>query len=537
MITFIKQLPAKFGAMSMGQRFGLLAVSGLAVAVVVVSLMWATAPKYQYLFTDLAEQDASLIVQDLKESRIPYQLTKGGTSIMIPEANVYETRLALAAKGLPKGGAGKGFALFDQTDFSQSEFVQKINYQRALQSELANTIMSLEEVAFARVHIAMPKESIFIEDEKPAKASIVIKTKPGMQMNPSQVQGIVYLVEKSVRGLGPENISIVDIKGKVLYEGKKGSDSVALAGDRLEYKRAIENQLQERAQGLLEKIVGPQAAIVKVSADVNMDMVKNVQDTYDPEVHVVRSEEVKNQYAGADKNAKGAAGTPSNLPTGKGGPEAVPPNGATGGESVVRNYEIGRNQTERVFSPGDVKRLTVSVVVDGTYKTDKAGNKLFVPRQVSELKDIENAVRHAVGFNADREDLISVSCMPFAQEDTDLSALSDKEKKKEFILSLTKPLIFLVIVVLVLLFIVRPMLKWLTKSVKVVERVHAHERGVSMEEQVLLEDDELPQLEVAPKSDEMKRAVQGKRKAIENVLKNDMNTATAVVKSWLQESA
>jgi flagellar M-ring protein FliF len=344
-------------------------------------------------------------------------------------------------------------------------------------------------------------------------------------------------VEKSVRGLGPENISIVDIKGKVLYEGKKGSDSVALASDRLEYKRAIENQLQERAQGLLEKIVGPQAAIVKVSADVNMDMVKNVQDTYDPEVHVVRSEEVKNQYAGADKNTKGAAGTPSNLPTGKGGPDAVPPNGATGGESVVRNYEIGRNQTERVFSPGDVKRLTVSVVVDGTYKTDKAGNKLFVPRQVSELKDIENAVRHAVGFNADREDLISVSCMPFAQEDTDLSALSEKEKKKEFILSLTKPLIFLVIVVLVLLFIVRPMLKWLTKSVKVVERVHAHERGVSMEEQVLLEDNELPQLEVAPKSDEMKRAVQGKRKTIENVLKNDMNTATAVVKSWLQESA
>ncbi|MGO9146330.1 MAG: flagellar basal-body MS-ring/collar protein FliF [Desulfomonilia bacterium] len=537
MINSLKQLPAKFGAMSMSQRFGLLAVVGLAAAVLVVSLMWATAPKYQYLFTDLNEQDASLIVQNLKENRIPYQLTKGGTAIMIPEANVYETRLSLAGKGLPKGGVGKGFALFDESDFSQSEFVQKINYQRALQNELANTIMSLEAVSFARVHIAMPKESIFIEDEKPAKASIVIKIKPGMQMNPSQVQGIVYLVEKSVRGLDPENISIVDIKGKVLYEGKKNNDSVALASDRLEFKRAIENQLQERAQSLLEKIVGPQAAVVKVSADVNMDMVKSVQDNYDPEIHVVRSEEVKNQYTGKEKNTQGAAGTPSNLPTGKGGPEAIPPNGASGGESIVRNYEIGRNQTEHVFSPGDVKRLTVSVVVDGTYKTDKGGNKLFVPRQASELNEIENAVKQTVGFNADREDLISVSCMPFAQEDTDLAALSEKEKKKEFILTLLKPVVFLVVVILVLLFIIRPMLKWLTKSVRVVERVHAHERGIPMEDRELLEGgEEVPQLEVAPKSEEMKRAVHGKRKAIEQTARNDMNTASAVVKSWLQEN-
>ncbi|HVN70459.1 MAG TPA: flagellar basal-body MS-ring/collar protein FliF [Desulfomonilia bacterium] len=536
MIKLIRQLPAKFTAMSMGQRFGILAVIGLVAAVLVVSLMWAMAPKYQYLFTDLNEQDASLIVQNLKESRVPYQITKGGTAIMIPEANVYETRLALAGKGLPKGGTGKGFALFDESDFSQSEFVQKINYQRALQNELANTIMSLEEVAFARVHIAMPKESIFIEDEKPAKASIVIKTKPGMQMSNSQVQGIVYLVEKSVRGLDPENISIVDIKGKILYEGKKDNESVALASDRLEFKKNIENQLQERAQSLLEKIVGPQAAIVKVSADVNMDMVKSVQDNYDPEIHVVRSEEVKNQYAGKDKGTQGAAGTPSNLPTGKGGPEAVPTSGASGGESIVRNYEIARNQTERVFSPGDVKRLTVSVVVDGTYKADKSGSQLFVPRQTSELKEIENAVKHAVGFNADREDLISVSCMPFAQENTDLAALSEKEKKKEFILSLLKPVVFLVVVVLILLFIIRPMLRWITKGVRVVERVHAHERGIAAEERELIEGEDIPQIEVAPKSDEMKRAVQGKRKAIEHTAQNDMNTATAVVKSWLQES-
>lgn len=538
MIDLIRQLPAKFLAMSMAQRVGLLAVSAMAVAVIVVSLMWATSPKYQYLYTDLNEQDASLVVQHLKDGRIPYRLTKGGSAVMIPEKNVYETRLALAAQGVPKGGVGEGFALFDKTDFSTSEFVQKINYQRALQNELANTIMSLEEVEFARVHIAMPKESIFIEDEKPAKASIVIKIKPGMQMGPAKVQGIVYLVEKSIRGLDPENISIVDIKGRVLYEGKKGSDSVALASDRLEFKKNIENQLQDRAQDLLEKIVGPNASVVKVSADVNMDMVKSVEDMYDPEIHVVRSEELKNQYAGTDKETQGAAGTPSNLPTGRGGPDAVPGQGTKGSGTVVRNYEIGRNQTERIYSPGNVKKLTVSVVVDGTYKEDKEGNRLFVARQASELKQIENAVKNAVGFDADREDLISVSCMPFSQDETDLAALSEKEKTKEFIATMVKYGLFLVAVLLVLLMVVRPLLKWLTKSVRVVERVHAHERGIPAEEREYLEGgEEVPQIEASAKSEEMKRAVQGKRKTIEHITKNDMNTATAVVKSWLQESA
>jgi flagellar M-ring protein FliF len=311
-----------------------------------------------------------------------------------------------------------------------------------------------------------------------------------------------------------------------------------MASDRLEFKRSIENQLQERAQDLLEKIVGPNAAVVKVSADVNMDLVKSVQDMYDPEIHVVRSEELKNQYAGSEKETQGAAGTTSNLPTGRGGPEAVAGAGEKGAGSVIRNYEIGRNQTEHIYSPGDVKKLTISVVVDGTYKAGKDGNKMFVTRQASELKEIENAVKNSVGFSADREDLISVSCMPFAQDNTDLAAISAKEKNKELIMTLVKYALFFAMVILVLFLVIRPLLKWLTKSVKVVERVHTHERGLPMEERELLDGgEEYPQIEAVAKSDEMKRAVQGKRKTIEHITKNDMNTATAVVKSWLQESA
>lgn len=534
----LNTISAWFTRTSTGAKLVWMVAFGLTATALVFGLMWAFEPKYQYLFTNLDEGDASLIVQDLKESRIPYKLTKGGTGVMVPEKNVYETRLSLASKGLPKGGSGEGFSLFDQTGFSTSEFVQKINYQRALQNELANTIMALEQVDYARVHIALPKESVFVEDEKPAKASIVIKPRAGQVIPPGQVQGIVYLVAKSVRGLDPEDISIVDIRGKVLYEGRKDSAAVALASNYLDMKHATESSLQSHAQDLLEKILGPSAAVVKVSADIDMDMVKNVEDNYDPEVHVVRSEELKNAgMTGAGASA-GLAGTQSNLPTGRGGPNALPEGGGSGQNAVVRNYEIGRNQVERVQSPGKVTRLTVSVVVDGTYTTDAKGNKVFAARKADELKRIEEAVKQSVGFSADREDQFSISCMPFAQEAPEVMAMAAKEKKMDLVYSLLKPAIFLVSTLLILLFVVRPLIRWLVNSFKVIDRAPARRSYLSTASESLpeLEADEIPQLEAMAKGDEMKHLVQGKRKAIEKVSRDDMNTATAVVKSWLQEN-
>ncbi|HNY66465.1 MAG TPA: flagellar basal-body MS-ring/collar protein FliF [Deltaproteobacteria bacterium] len=530
-------LSAWFTKTSTVQKLVWLVASGMAVAVLIVSLMWAFEPKYQYLFTNLDEGDASLIVQSLKENRIPYKLTKGGTGIMVPEKNVYETRLSLASKGLPKGGSGEGFALFDQTGFSTSEFVQKINYQRALQNELANTIMSLEQVDYARVHIALPKESVFVEDEKPAKASIVIKPKAGQTIPAGQVQGIVYLVAKSVRGLDPEDISIVDVRGKVLYEGKKDSPAISLANNYLDVKRSMESALQSHAQDLLEKILGPGTSVVKVSADVDMDMVKNVEDNYDPEIHVVRSEELKNASMGGAGAAAGLAGTQSNLPTGRGGPNALPESGGNNQNTVVRNYEIGRNQVERVKSPGKVTRLTVSVVVDGTYKDDGKGGKAFVARSADELKRIEDAVKQSVGFSADREDQFSISCMPFAQESPEVMALAEKEKKMDLIYAFAKPVLFLISTLIILLFVVRPLMRWLVNSFKVVERASQRRQYVTSSESLPeLGAEDLPQIEAMVKGDEAKSLVQGKRKAIEKGSKDDMNTATAVVKSWLQEN-
>ncbi len=536
----IKRLLQRLNALPMAQRVGILAMVALAVAVVVVTSIWTMAPNYQYLFTDLNETDASLIVQKLKADRIPYKLVKGGTAIMIPEEKVYEERIALTAQGLPKGGIGKGFSLFDESNFSTTEFVQKINYQRALEEELAKTIMSLEEVDYARVHIAMPKESVFIEDEQPAKASVVIRPKNTRRISPARVQGIVYLLAKSVRGLEPENISIVDITGKILYEGKEKDDALAIASDRLEARRALENTLETRAQEMLEKIVGPGAAIIKVSADINMDMVKSLKDAYDPDLQVTRSEELKNEFGAPPGGAAGIAGTQANLPTGRGGPTPIPPNAESGSSSVIRNYEITTTKTEHIQAPGEIKRLSVSVVVDGTYKVDKDGKKVYIPRPAGELKDIENAVKQAVGFNADREDLISVANMQFAQEDTGAEAgvvTKFKDLILENLTTMLKWIVLLVVIVMVLLLVIRPLMKWLTSGVRVVSESAADQRALGGEERRALEGGkELPMIEEAmAKSEEMKTAVLGQRKVIQEIAKADNESATAVVKSWLQE--
>jgi len=537
MKEFLTGLKEKLASLSMGQKVGILSLLGLGVAVFVVTLMWTLAPNYQYLFTDLSDTDASLIVQNLKENRIPYKLTNGGTAVMVPESKVYETRLELAGKGLPKGKSGKGFSLFDETGFSTSEFIQKIDYQRALQDELAKTIMSLDEVDYARVHLVLPKDSVFVEDEKPAKASVVIRPRPGLILSPEHVQGIVYLVAKSVRGLEPENISIIDNTGKVLYEGRT-QDNAVLANNRLEIRRAIESSLEKRSQDMLDKILGPGKAVIKVSADVNMDMVKSVKDTYDPDSKVVRSEQISNESSPQGPSAGGIAGVQANIPTGRGTPGMIAPGNTTSTSNIVRNYEISRNKVELVQSPGEIKRLTVSVIVDGNYKTSKDGKKLFVQRSEEEMKEIEDAVKHAVGFNVDRDDSIAVSCMPFKREVTEVKPASIKDKIMDHIVTIIKIVVFLLVTILVFMFIVRPAMKWMTSPVRVLEGMAETRKSIQGEEPGAIEGEERPQIETAvAKSEEMKQAVHGRRKEIEAITKDNMESATAVIRSWLKEGA
>src|SRR3989304_3751278 len=217
----------------------------------------------------------------MKEKKIQYQLTGSGTTILIPRDQVYDTRIALAAEGLPKGG-GIGFEVFDRTNFGTTDFVQKLNYQRALQGELSRTIRQIKEIEQARVHMVAHKESLFFEDQKKPTASVFVKTRSGMALSPSQVEGIVHLVASAIEGLEPGNVTVVDTSGKILSKRSDHSQIGQLTTGQLEYQRNIEEGLKKKVQGMLEEVLGLNKAIARISTEIDFQEINIIEESYNP---------------------------------------------------------------------------------------------------------------------------------------------------------------------------------------------------------------------------------------------------------------
>jgi flagellar M-ring protein FliF len=441
-------------------------------------IYWNSKPEYQVLFSNLSTEDAGEMVNKLKEKKIPFQLASNGTSILVARDQVYDTRLALAAEGLPKGG-GVGFEVFDRSNLGATDFVQKLNYQRALQGELSRTIRQIKEVEQARVHIVTPKESLFLEDQKKPSASVLIKTRSGMKLDAGQVEGIVHLVASAIEGLDSGNITVVDTSGKILFKRNESTLLGQMSTHQLEYQRNIEENLKKKAQGMLEEVLGFNKAIARVSADIDFQQVDITEERYDPN-SVVRSEQKNSEKSSMISNARAASGgKPENLPALKAPEEkgkAAPEPKARTAESIplqsnqserqneVRNYEISR-VNKRIKSPvGSVKKISAAVIVDGTYKevADAKGKKgrEYQARSPEEMKSIEAMVKKAIGYDEARGDQVEVINMPFtwsvAEEESKAVA---GEWWKEYILISYKPLVSLILAVLFILFVVRPLVR------------------------------------------------------------------------------
>ena len=441
-------------------------------------IYWNSKPEYQVLFSNLSTEDAGELVNKLKEKKIPFQLSSNGTSILVARDQVYNTRLALAAEGLPKGG-GVGFEVFDRSNLGATDFVQKLNYQRALQGELSRTIRQIKEVEQARVHIVTPKESLFLEDQKKPSASVLIKTRSGMKLDAGQVEGIVHLVASAIEGLDSGNITVVDTSGKILFKRNESTLLGQMTTHQLEYQRNVEENLKKKAQGMLEEVLGFNRAIARVSADIDFQQVDITEERYDPN-SVVRSEQRGSEKSSMISNARaGAGGKPENqtalkAPEVKG--KAAPEGKARTAESIplqsnqserqneVRNYEISR-VNKRIKSPvGTVKKISAAVIVDGTYKevADSKGKKgrEYQARSAEEMKSLEAIVKKAIGYDESRGDQVEVINLPFTW------SVAEEESKpvggewwKEYILIAYKPLVSLILAVLFILFVVRPLLR------------------------------------------------------------------------------
>jgi len=530
-------------------------------------IFWNSRPDYQVLFSNLSQEDAGEMVNKLKEKKTPFQLTNNGTTILIPKEQVYDLRLSLATEGLPKGG-GVGFEVFDRTNLGTTDFVQKLNYQRALQGELSRTIKQIKEIEQARVHIVTPKESLFIEEQKKPTASVLVKTRSGMTLAPPQVEGIVNLVSSAVEGLEPGNITIVDTTGKVLFKRADSTLMGQLTTTQLEYQKNIEEGLKKKVQGMLEEVLGPSKAIARISADIDFQQVEITEEKYDP-AGVLRSEQKNTEkssttqvqaerssttHVQTEKSSKTQAQSPLSEEVKEGSLElkgSDPSKGATPDnlrvqakgnapspvnltlaerQNEIRNYEISKTN-KHVRSPmGRVVKVSAAVVVDGTYQgTGKS--RQYVSRNPEEMKNIENIVKTAVGYNEERKDQVEVINMPFYWSVIGEETSEEKPPVWEKYLQMYyKPVISLILAFLLIFFVVRPLLR--KKSLGL------EKEDLSLLKSVppgILPPQGAQAAPVAQVAQEKKTAAVSFKDQTLQIAQEDPSKAARIVKTWLQE--
>lgn len=396
---------------------------------------------YGVLFSNMNSEDAAAISAKLKEKKISYQLSPDGRAISVPADKVSELRLEMAASGLPHGG-GIGFEIFDNKTIGATEFEQQISYRRALQGELARTINGLDEIQSSRVHIALPKDSVFVDQQRKATASVTVKLKSGRALKTQQVDGIVHLVASSIEGLNPNDVMVVDNKGNVLSKMPPDPRMPGLSGSQAEYRKNVERDMTGRIQAMLENVVGKGKASVQVTADLDFRVTEKTEEVYDSENPAIRSAQKEvdrsTSKAGDPKSASGAEKEKSD-------------------ETI--NYEINRTVSKTIMPVGDIKKLSIAVLVDGVYVKDAKGAETYQERPKKEIETLEEIVRKSAGFNPQRGDQVVVTSMPFQKGDVaEMVSTSWTEKITPF-LPVFKYLLIAGVAMMAFLFIIKPMLK------------------------------------------------------------------------------
>jgi len=448
--SWYKTLPAS-GKLSL-----LLVVVGAVVAGFLVTSQTKYSG-YQYLYTNLSLTDQNKIAERLQGMNVEAQFR--GDSILVPGHRVLELRNTLSAEGLPQGG-GVGFEIFDKQNFGETEFQQRINYMRATQGELARTIMAIDGVEKARVHIVVPEQSLFAADQRQPSASIALNMAKGRKLSDGQVKGILHLIVTSVEGLTDANVSIIDQNGNILFQGSKDSSSV-MSAKGMEIQASVEGRLESQVRDLLERVVGSNGLSVKVSANLNLQQIERTVEQIDPESRVALAENTTTeQSTGATGSSGGAPGAASNLPGGAGAGSGSSSESSKRTETNA-TYVVSKT-TQKILEPvGTIKSISVAVLVDGNYTAKEDGTQEYAPRTDDELKKLEDLVKKAVGFDEARGDKVKVENMQFKRVDiTDIPqeqfvSASTSNQWKIFMLDHGKTVALALILGIIFLMLVR----------------------------------------------------------------------------------
>ena len=384
------QLRVVFLAQPPRRRIAIVGVGAGSLVAVLALAWWVQRPLWRPLFTNLSARDAAAIVDALRADKVPFGLEDGGRAVLVPADRLYELRLTLASRGLPEGG-GVGFEIFDRQSLGQTDFLQRLNYQRALQGELGRTIGQLGGVESARVHLALPERSLFVAEDRRPSASVVLRLAPGRTLSGGQIDGVVHLVAASVEGLNADDVTVVDEAGRMLTPDRRGTDAAGASSTSLELQRSFERTAEERVESMLGAVVGRDRVIARVAATLDLARVERTEETYDPDRTALRTQRLTREQAPSSSEAEASR---------------------TERRDESQSFEVSKVVSRTVMPAGLVKQLSVAVLIDGAYKGEGAGRS-FVPRPPEELDRLRELVKGAVGFSDARGDRIEVTSVAF----------------------------------------------------------------------------------------------------------------------------
>lgn len=411
-----------------GRKILLMLGVAAVIAVMAAVWMWGQKPDYRVLFSNFSDRDGGAIVAELEKMNIPYKYSEGGGAVLVPADRVYDARLKLASQGLPKGG-NVGFELMENQKLGSSQFIEQVNFQRAMEGELARSIESVSAVQAARVHLAMPKDSIFVSEQKSPTASVLLNLHPGRTLDPQQVSAIVHLVASSVPELSPKNVTLVDQNGSLLSDTTKTASATGMDPTQIKYVQDLQQNVVKRIESIISPIVGSENVRAEATADVDFSRSEQAVESYKPnqtpDAITIRSQQTSESLNGG-ANAGGVPGALSNQPP---APATAPinapgqpakttaapaaPSANTRKDETI-NYEVDKTIQYVQQGSGGLKRLSVGVVVNYRKVTDKAGKVGMKPLTPAETAQITNLVKEAMGFNQARGDTLNVVNSPFA---------------------------------------------------------------------------------------------------------------------------
>lgn len=517
-----------FSSLPVLRQIGMMLGLAASIALGVYIVLWARTPDHSMLYGALSDAETAEVAAALDATAIPYRIERG--VITVPSAKIHEARLKLATRGLPRG-KGEGFeSLKEKQGFGTSQFMEQARYHRAIEGELARTIANLQSVESARVHLAIPKRSVFMRDRDRPRASVVLKLYSGARLDDERLAGVVHLVASSIPGLDADHVTVVDQLGRLLTSSD-GADGMAGTARQLTYTRKLETDLIKRIEDILMPIIGENGVRAQVNAELDFTVVESTTESYQPDNRAVRSEEVYEESS----TGNGVAGVPGALvnqppPAGTttpGAEEDAPASPRNNSSRATRNYEIDRSVSHTRTAPGELQQLSVAVLVD--YRTEAAedGTTQRVPLSEEEMQRVEELVREAVGFNEERGDSIRVTNIPFKEVDEVVEAAPPTPIwQQPWVGSVVKQVLGAIAVLFMIFGVLKPVLRSL--AVRPEPAVAALPAGQQGQATVVTGPDGMPMQQMAaPVSPEQQFGM------ARSMIENDPRRGAHVVKDWV----